>query len=53
MNVLILIEKVNKNYRLPFERAYRRAKVKNHAFRKYSSETKKAESFNPVLFFDN
>jgi hypothetical protein len=37
MNVLILIEKVNKNYRLPFERAHRRVKLKNHTFRKESS----------------
>jgi len=42
--------RIIKNYRLPFERAYRRARLKNHAFRKYSSETKKAEPNDPALF---
>ena len=27
----------NKNYRLPFERAYRKTKLRNHSFRKLSS----------------
>jgi hypothetical protein len=34
--VLSLIEKVNKNYRLPFERLYRRRIFENHEYRKNS-----------------
>jgi len=38
MNVLILIEKVNKNYRLPLKRLYGRRLLENHEYRKESSE---------------
>jgi hypothetical protein len=36
MNVLIPLEKVNKDYRLPFERVYGWTKMNNHGFRKKS-----------------
>jgi hypothetical protein len=37
--VLILIEKVNKNYGLPVERLYGRRILENHNFRKKSTAT--------------
>jgi hypothetical protein len=29
-----IIQELSKNYRLPFERAYQRAKLEDHSFRK-------------------
>jgi len=46
----LLNPKVNKNCRLPFERAYRRAKLKNHDFRKKSVlEVLLPEMLNRIL----
>jgi hypothetical protein len=36
MNVLIPLEKVNKDYQLPFERVYGWTKMNNHGFSKES-----------------
>jgi len=46
-NVLILIEKVNKNYWLPFERWDGRKISKNNKYRK--KVLKKAEPSDPAL----
>jgi hypothetical protein len=39
--------------RLSFEMLYCKAKSKNAEYRKYSSERKKAELFDPAWLFDN
>jgi len=48
-SLLFLNGNINRVYRLLFERTYRRAKLENHSFRKYSMQTKKAEPNDPAF----
>jgi len=47
--VLSLIEKVNKNYRLPFERLYGRRTLENHEYRKYFTLSEEKSPSMPNL----
>jgi len=49
MNVLLPIEKVNKNYRLRNERLYGSTILNNHNFRKYSTFCQKPADSKPQL----